>query len=100
MTPHVLQKDQSNKEKEKTAQLAKKVYCKNCIWFRGSWWPPFLEKCLYLENWVDTWKEKIRGLPWDINKNNDCKWFNRRLIKPLSKGISRRGPFFDKVTRH
>jgi len=89
----------TGQSKEKTI-LAEKVYCKKCTWFRRSWIPPFSEKCLHLENWVDTWLERIRRRPWDINKNNDCKWFNRKLIKPLSKVISRRGPFFDKVTRH
>ena len=51
------------------------VYCKNCVWLRRSWIPPFLNKCIHPRNWKDTWLKKERGHPWDINKNNRCVWF-------------------------
>jgi len=62
-----------------------KVYCKNCIWFNRSWCPPFVEKCKHPNNWIDTWLEKVRRPPWEINKINNCKWFERSPYKPESK---------------
>jgi len=72
-------------ENKRSESLPKRVYCENCIWLRRQWLPPFTEKCVHSNNWIDTWQKKIRGLPWEINKINNCKWFERSPYKPESK---------------
>ena len=66
------------KTKKEITQEVKLVYCKNCAWFKRSWIPPFTEKYIHPKNWISTWLEKIRRHPWEINRCNDCKWFEEK----------------------
>lgn len=67
----------------------KKVYCKDCIYFG----PGCYEGIQYestckspkndgsqIGNWITTWYEKklINNRPCDINRSNDCKWFEEK----------------------
>lgn len=61
-------------------------YCKNCVWFKRKWLPPFEKQCTHPSNWVDTWLEKVRRPPSRINRNNDCKWYDENpFSEPESK---------------
>ena len=73
-----------------------KVYCKDCKWFFEIKVPAEMyidstaEKLLYEcnspEKYIDTFKEKIfYGRPFELNKNNDCPFYEALKWQPLTK---------------
>ena len=65
-----------------------KVYCSECRWLQYSGVEIMQNReqtwvCPYCENkdaTVDSWygKNEFRFLPKEINRNNDCKWFEKK----------------------
>ncbi len=71
--------------------MEKKVYCNKCKHlFRGSDFSAFTSlidlscHCPNNVKTVDTWlRQRIQSSkpPWNINKNNNCKWFEQKKPK-------------------
>ena len=64
-----------------------KVYCNDCVFYDHIVsLDDVYDNCEALENKIqkDTWKQKVykyNSKPKRINKNNDCAWYQRDLIK-------------------
>jgi len=55
-----------------------KVYCKGCECLRGKCSLSFSARCKHPHNWKPTWYKPERRPPWEINKDNNCKWFTKK----------------------
>lgn len=53
-----------------------KVFCMCCKFIKEG-----QDVCLHGDNWIDNWHHKkavSKGNPSNMNKNNDCKWYEAR----------------------
>ncbi len=58
-----------------------KVFCINCKWFKDEdLYSGRPAKCTHPKSLVDTWKKKRgrRVSPELLNRNNDCRWFEKK----------------------
>lgn len=49
-----------------------KVYCSECRHYVESWCKS-PDNVVYESNWFS--RTRIKDQAWNLNKNNDCKWF-------------------------
>lgn len=60
----------------------KSIFCKNCKWYRNSWFWNYPFKCIVPKNKIiirEYDREyETREDPWELNKNNDCKLFEEK----------------------
>ena len=54
--------------------MSEKVFCIRCRYFKKKNYDSDC-KCKNQNNKVHTWEKIKMGIPSDINKNNDCKWY-------------------------
>ena len=58
------------------------IYCDNCKWFdevndKEYCWAPRNMKKIQLHRKPDMRQRISESLPGDLNKNNDCNWYDR-----------------------
>ena len=61
--------------------MAEKVYCVRCRWFHGR---DMWDQCWHPDNHIDTYrrpKEKLKNEPEDLNKDNDCSWYEPKKMR-------------------
>ena len=54
-----------------------RVYCINCKWYKDNLYTSGHDYCCHPEN-IHTYREVVKGdaeYPKEINKKNDCKWY-------------------------
>jgi len=56
-----------------------KVYCRDCKYFMM---PNAFSYCDHANNYEDSYyapKDSMKKDPSDINQNNDCRWYERKI---------------------